>query len=307
MEDSAPARLGEATLAVVVPAYNEEHGVAESLPDLFHALEGGVAKSEVIVVDDGSADATARECEKLLAPREGARLFRHPVNRGYGAALKTGILASEADLIAITDADGTYPSDRLPDLCAKLLDEGYDMVVGARTGDNVSIPLIRWPVKWVLARLVNAIARTRVPDANSGLRVFRRDVAMRFLPFLPDGFSFTTTITLGMLVNGYRVAFVPIDYYHRVGRSKIAPVRDTLRFVRLIVMVGLYFAPLRVFMPFAGILFLLAILWAVFSYLVLGRLADVSTLVIVMASVQVASVGLLAELINRRLHNELKR
>ena len=106
-------------------------------------------------------------------------------------------------------------------------------------------------------------------------------------------------------MNGYRVAFVPIDYYTRVGKSTIAPIRDTLRFIRLIVMVGLYFAPLRVFVPLAGVLFLLAVAWGFFSYLVLGRLADVSTLIVVMASVQVASVGLLAELINRRLHNDV--
>ena len=305
--ESAEREAEQPRLAVVIPAYNEEHGVGESLPSLFRALQGGTPPAEVLVVDDGSLDDTARASERLLAEHADARLLRHDENRGYGAALKTGILATEAELIAITDADGTYPSDRLPELCAKLVAEGHDMVVGARTGANVSIPLVRRPVKWVLARLIDVIADARVPDANSGLRVFRRDVVLRFLPLLPDGFSFTTTITLAMLVNGYRVAFVPIDYHHRVGRSKISPIRDTLRFVRLIVMVGLYFAPLRVFMPFAGFLFLLAVLWALVSYFLLGELADVSTLVIVMASVQVASLGLLAELINRRLHNDLER
>ncbi len=305
--ESAEREAEQPRLAVVIPAYNEEHGVAESLPSLFRALQGRTPPAEVLVVDDGSLDDTARASERLLAERADARLLRHDENRGYGAALKTGILATEAELIAITDADGTYPSDRLPELCAKLVAEGHDMVIGARTGANVSIPLVRRPVKWVLARLINAVADARVPDANSGLRVFRRDVVLRFLPLLPDGFSFTTTMTLAMLVNGYRVAFVPIDYHHRVGRSKISPFRDTLRFVRLIAMVGLYFAPLRVFMPFAGVLFLLAVLWALVSYFLLGELADVSTLVIVMASVQVASLGLLAELINRRLHNDLER
>ena len=200
-QETPPAQADEATLTVVVPAYNEEHGIPRSLPELFDAVSGDGLTGEVIVDDDGSLDATVAACDELMAGRNDARLLRHARNRGYGAALKTGILASEANLIAITDADGTYPSDRLAELCAMLLDEGYDMVVGAQTGDNVQIPLIRRPVKWVLARLVNVIARTRVPDANSGLRVFRRDVAVRFLPFLPDGFSFTTTITMGMLVN----------------------------------------------------------------------------------------------------------
>jgi hypothetical protein len=123
---------------------------------------------------------------------------------------------------------------------------------------------------------------------------------MEFFDILPDGFSFTTTITLGMVTNGYLVDYLPVDYHSRVGRSKIRPVRDTLNFVQLILRIALYFAPLKIFVPLSIVLLLLALAWGLFSALVLGQLADVSTLVIVMTSAQVMAIGLLAELINRR-------
>ncbi|MDP6704860.1 MAG: glycosyltransferase family 2 protein [Alphaproteobacteria bacterium] len=295
-----------ASLSIIVPAHNEEQGIGAVVDGLARPpTAAALGEAQVIVVDDGSTDGTRSALAQANA--NGVTVLCHDVRRGYGAALKTGILATEADLVCITDADGTYPNERIADLCRRLRDENLDMVVGARTGATVKIPLVRKPAKWFLNRMVNFIARQRVPDVNSGLRVFRRDVVLRFLPILPDGFSFTTTITLAMLVNGYRVAYEPIDYHARVGRSKISPIRDTLRFLRLVVMMGLYFAPLRVFMPFAGLLFLAALLWGAFSLVFLGQLADVSTLVIVMTSIQVASVGLLAELINRRVENHLER
>jgi glycosyltransferase involved in cell wall biosynthesis len=289
------------SLTVVVPAYNEQHGIAGVVERLRHDLGAEVA---IIVVDDGSTDGTAAS---LAGVAGSATVLSHEMNHGYGAALKTGILAAETELVCITDADGTYPSERIVDLCQHLRRDEHDMVVGARTGDAVSQPLVRKPAKWVIARMVDFIARQRIPDFNSGLRVFRRDVILPFLPMLPDGFSFTTTITLAMTVNGYSLAYVPIDYHARIGRSKISPIRDTLRFIALVIKIGLYFAPLRVFMPFAGILFLLSLAWGLVSLLAFGKLADVSTLVIAMTAVQVASLGLLAELINRRLDNALRR
>jgi hypothetical protein len=175
------------------------------------------------------------------------------------------------------------------------------MVVGARTGQQVAIPLLRRPAKWVIGQLANFVAGETIPDINSGLRVFRREAALPMFSMFPDGFSFTTTITLAMLTNGYLVDYLPINYHARVGQSKIRPVRDTLNFVQLILRMALYFAPLKFFLPLSGLIGLAAIGWGIFSAVALGRLADVSTLVIMMAAVQVAVVGLLAELINHRL------
>jgi len=286
-------------VTVVIPAYNEQQGIGPVLEQLCQVMPEGSLPYEIIVVDDGSQDSTA----EVARQHPVVTVLEHKGNRGYGAALKTGIRHAHYDLICITDADGTYPNERIPDLVECILDDGYDMIVGARTGENVAIPLIRRPAKWVLGQLANFVAGEPIPDLNSGLRVFRRDVALQLFNMLPDGFSFTTTITLAMVTNGYLVDYVPINYHARVGRSKIRPIRDTLNFVQLVLRMALYFSPLKVFIPFSGFLIVLALAWALFSRFVLGQLADVSTLVIVMTGIQVVVIGMLAELINQRLPN----
>lgn len=287
------------SLSILIPAYNEEAGITPVLRQLAHVLAGSKWAYEIVVIDDGSQDGTAALAEQC----PGVTVLRHRSNRGYGAALKTGLRHVHSDLICITDADGTYPNERIPELLDRLIQGKYDMVVGARTGANVSIPLLRQPAKWAIGRLANFVAGETIPDLNSGLRIFRREAALQLFSMLPDGFSFTTTITLAMLTNGYLVDYIPINYHARVGQSKIRPIRDTLNFIQLTLRMALYFAPLKIFLPFSGFLLLLALGWGLFSAFVLGRLADVSTLVIAMAAVQVAIVGLLAELINHRLPN----
>ena len=288
----------EAT-TIVIPAYNEEQAIGAVLEQLLAVMDRAGVPCEIIVIDDGSQDTTA----DVAGRYQGVTVLRQRDNRGYGAALKTGIRHARYDLICITDADGTYPNECVPDLVARLTGGGYDMVVGARVGEQVSIPLIRRPAKWVIGLLGNFVAGESIPDLNSGLRVFRREVALRLLHMLPDQFSFTMTITLAMLINGYLVDYVPIDYYARVGRSKIRPIPDTLNFMQLSLRIALYFAPLKIFLPISLLLLLLAMAWALFSKLVLGQLADVSTLVIAMTGFQVAVIGMLAELINGRFPN----
>jgi glycosyltransferase involved in cell wall biosynthesis len=172
--------------------------------------------------------------------------LRHRSNRGYGAALKSGISAASNDYVVITDADGTYPSKYIPELLASL--ETADMVVGARTGANVKIPLVRRPAKWLLNRLANYMTNSKIPDLNSGLRAFRRNVAMQYFTILPDQFSWTTTITLAMHCDKYAVTYLPIDYLARKGRSKIVPW-DAGSFAILILRTAMLFRPLRVFIP----------------------------------------------------------
>jgi glycosyltransferase involved in cell wall biosynthesis len=289
----------EPGLSVIIPAYNEKESIGSVLTNLSHVLADCVLSYEIIVVDDGSQDETAaiaKQCANVT-------VLRHRTNRGYGIALKTGIRHARHEIICITDADGTYPNEHIPDLVDRLVQREYDMVVGARTGEKVSIPLIRRPAKWAIGQLANFVAGEYIPDLNSGLRVFRREVALQLFSMLPDGFSFTTTLTLAMLVNGYLVDYMPINYHTRVGRSKIRPIQDTLNFIQLTMRMALYFAPLKIFLPLSGLLILIALGWGLFSALALGRLADVSTLVIMMTAIQVAIVGLLAELINQRFPN----
>lgn len=230
-------------LSIVIPAYNEEAAVKESVIELRSFFEVTDINVEIIIVDDGSKDRTAAE-----AKAAGARVIQHRSNRGYGASLKTGILAAKYDIIAITDADGTYPAKYLPEMLSEL--EHADMVVGSRTGADVHIPLSRRPAKWFLRVMANYVSATKIPDLNSGLRVFRRDVAVQYFAILSDQFSFTTTITLALLCDNYAVTYIPIDYRKRQGKSKIVPW-DAGSFAILIFRVAMLFRPLRVFIPLA--------------------------------------------------------
>jgi glycosyltransferase involved in cell wall biosynthesis len=230
-------------LSVVIPAFNEESAVARVVREVTDVCVAANIRCEVLVVDDGSSDGTA-----LAAKRAGARVIQHRTNRGYGASLKTGISAASFEIVAITDADGTYPARYLPELFDAL--ERSDMVVGSRTGENVNIPMLRLPAKWVLRQMANYVAGTRIPDLNSGMRVFRRDVALQYFHLLPDRFSFTTTITIALHCDAYIVTYIPIDYLKRSGKSKIVPW-DAGNFAILILRMAMFFRPLRVFLPLA--------------------------------------------------------
>ena len=234
-------------LSVVVPAYNEEGAILPTIQSLREYLADAGAY-EMLVVNDGSTDGTREILEQAEKDVPGLTVVHHSRNGGYGSALKTGVRRARGKYIVITDADGTYPNERIPELVAKCA-EGWDMVVGARTGDDVTYPLIRKIPKLFLKAYASWIARMPIPDINSGLRVFRRDLAEGYLHILPGGFSFTTTITLAMLTNYRKVLYVPIAYHPRIGKSKIKPIRDTLNFVQLIARTGMYFAPIRVLLP----------------------------------------------------------
>jgi glycosyltransferase involved in cell wall biosynthesis len=279
--------------SVVVPAYNEEDGILATLTDLRERCASLGVASEILVVDDGSTDRT----REVLAGLAGIRVLSHARNRGYGAALKTGIRNAQHPLIAITDADGTYPNDRLPDLIR--LASSADMVVGSRTSANALHPPLRSIPKWFLKRFAEWLTRRKIPDINSGMRVFRRDVAVEFARILPDGFSFTTTITLAMLTNDYSVHFEPIEYHRRIGRSKIRPIRDTLQIAQLILRTGMYFAPLRVFFPVA-LVFGVGFLGSLAIDIFWRRDLTEATLVLLVASTQIAMFALLADMIDKR-------
>lgn len=280
-------------VSIIIPAYNEENAIVETIEQVRGVMSASRYDYELIIVNDGSTDNTGEK-----ARQAGARAINHEENQGYGASLKTGILAAKGDWIVITDADGTYPNDRIPDL---LKEAGpNDMVVGARVGDAAKIPLIRRPAKWALAQFANYLAETKIPDYNSGLRVFRKDMAKRFFKILPSGFSFTTTITLSSLTNGYRVKYIPIAYYERTGKSKIKPIRDTYRFFMLIVRTTVYFNPLKVFMPLSFMLFTLGAGKMVHEVVTAGGLAETS-IFLILASFQMAALGLLADMIDKRL------
>ena len=286
--------------SLVIPAYEEESGINNVLIELVNLKKNKPFIDEIIVVDDGSIDKTA-EIVRLYSE---FKLIQHSHNRGYGASLKTGIENAKNGIITIIDADCTYPVDKIPNLISQLVENDLDMVVGARTGGNIKHPFVRRPGKWVIGKFANWVTQQQIPDINSGLRVFKKSSFIPFQYIVPEGYSFTTTITLGMLLGGYKVKFIPIDYFKRSGKSKIKPIQDTLNFIKLIFKIGIYFKPLKIFMPISIVLILTAIAWGVFTKVVLGNLADVSALIIILAGFQVAMLALIAELINHRLPNK---
>jgi glycosyltransferase involved in cell wall biosynthesis len=272
-------------LSIIVPAFNEERGIAEQIRRIEEAMRGSGISWELLVVDDGSTDGTAAEVEKL-----GVRLIRQKRNRGYGAALKAGIAAAGNELVAIIDADGTYPAQPLVPMFEKARE--YDMVVGARTGENVNIPLVRRPAKRFLAELASYLAEQPIPDLNSGLRIMRKSTVEQFEHLLPSGFSFTTTITMSMLCTDHSVYYHPIEYFRRVGRSKIR-AKHAYQFLMLILRIAVYFNPLRFFLPLGAFFFLLGM--AKFAYDVTLMNLSESAVMAILAAVMIWCVGLLAD------------
>lgn len=288
-------------LTIIIPAYNEEDGIDLVVSQLVAVTQKIDAKCEIMVVNDGSSDGTA----EILSQMHEIKVISHKENRGYGASLKTGLRNAKYDLICITDADGTYPNEVIPRLCQQIVNGNYDMVVGARSASDFGF--FRRPAKWCIRKLAEYICNEEIPDFNSGLRIFKKSVALDFLSLLPDGFSFTTTITVSMLNNGYLLCFVPIDYFPRLGRSKIRPVRDTKNFLILVLRMALYFQPIKVFFPLSILFFLLSVFWGGFTLFALGKLADVTTMLLFLSSIQIGTVGLLAELIDKRSQNSYRK
>jgi len=278
-------------LSVVIPAYNEEMAIVQTITAVNEALSQLPTSYDIVVVDDGSTDSTAERAEST-----GARVIRCEDNGGYGSALKRGIAAGNSEFIAIIDADGTYPA---ADLLAMFETAQHaDMVVGARNANMSNVPFIRRPAKFILNGLANYLAQRKIPDLNSGLRIFRREVLARFIPLLPMGFSFTTTITLCMICSGLRVVYVPIEYGRRIGNSKIR-FTDFFNFILLVLRAIVLFNPLRVFLPLGFALFTLGVAKLVYDIYV-GDLSE-SAVLGILAAIIIWSFGLIADML-ARLH-----
>lgn len=231
-------------LSFVVPAYNEENAIAPTVERLQAVLATLDLEYEIIVVNDGSRDATR---ERAAACGGDIRVINHPVNIGYGSAIKTGIQAARFDWVGIVDADGTYDIEQMPQLVEKMR-EGYDMAVAARQ----NVLTLDKPVKRFFRRLLigflNLVIGARIEDPNSGFRIFSKVMADRFFPFLCNTFSFTTSITVFALGQRYYVCYVPMHYTHRTGKSKIRHFRDSLRMMQLVFQGITFFNPVKFYL-----------------------------------------------------------
>ena len=233
------------TLSVVIPAYNEEDGIAEIAGRVLSVREKlssvGVDELELLVVDDGSRDQTAAIASQI----DGVCLIRHPVNKGYGAALKTGFNQARGELIGFLDADGTYPPEFFPELCVKAMN-GSDLVIGSRmAGSDSKMPVTRRVGNLFFANLLTLIGRAHVSDSASGMRVFKREILERIYP-LPDGLNLTPVMSARAMHEGVLMTEVPIPYSERLGRSKLSVVRDGTTFLQSIVWTVLNYNPVRI-------------------------------------------------------------
>lgn len=281
-------------VSVVIPAFNEENGIGTILDSVKNVLAANNFTYELLVVNDGSTDRTGE-----VARKKGAKVITHTMNQGYGASIKAGVQHAAHGIILITDGDGTYPADKIPELLEGMRDS--PMVVGSRIGRNIKVPLIRRPAKWALTKLASYLSESPIDDLNSGLRAIDKAIFNNFKKILPDGFSLTTTITLAMLCNGYSVKYIPITYNRRIGKSKIRPIRDTLNFLQLILRTVLLFNPLKVFIPASLLLFFAAFFIFFYSFFFLPFTMDVTAIVLLMGGIQILAIGMIADLINRRL------
>jgi glycosyltransferase involved in cell wall biosynthesis len=280
-------------ISVVIPALNERDEIAGTVNRVREILSAYGEAYEVVVVDDGSNDETGARAEQA-----GARVLRHPHNVGYGRSLKDGIRAAQYETIVITDADGTYPIDAIPQLLERYAD-GYDMIVGARSGKYYRESLFKMPLRRLLRWIVEFTAGRAIPDINSGLRVFKRSTVMEYYDHLCDTFSFTTSMTLAYMMTGKFVAYVPIGYNMRVGRSKVKLFRDSMKTLQYVVEAAIYYNPLKMFVLMSGLVIaasLLSFVLALAARLNVFFFVGVGGII---SSVIIFSLGLLAVLLRQ--------
>jgi len=298
--DTEPVRVAESSrifpVSIVIPAFNEEEGLGAVLDALRPWQEGG---AEIIVVDDGSTDRTAQ-----VASSRGARVIRHRNNKGYGAALKAGIRAADREIVVTFDADGQFDTADIGRLVEAL--EHSDMVVGVRP-KGAGSPTLRKPGKWLLARTANYLAQTDIPDLNCGFRTLPTETALKFLNLLPNGFSFTTTLTLAMFKDGYNVDYIPVTVRpRRTGKSSVR-VADGFNTLLLIVRIIALFDPLKVFLPASGLLLVAGIAyWALDSFVLRRPNIPSGAVILLVSAVLVFLFGILADQVSaiRRGQNE---
>jgi glycosyltransferase involved in cell wall biosynthesis len=282
---------------VIIPVYNEENIIGATLRSLYNILqESKIQNFEIIVLNDGSSDNTAKE---IASSKVSCHTITHKTNKGYGASIKTGLRHAQYEHIVIIDADGTYPYDRIPEMFEYYQKNVLDMLVGARIGENVTYPFLKRIPKFFLTKLANYISNTKIPDLNSGLRIFKKEIALQFFSLYPNGFSFTTTITMTMLCRGYDVEYFPIDYFPRTGKSKISPLKDTLGFFQLLSQIAVFFNPLKFFLPFVGFLACISFVFIIKDVFFLRDLSQ-STVLFPILTGLVFFMGLIADMISKK-------
>jgi len=282
-------------ISVVIPAYNEENSIGNTIREIKRVMKKNKIdkNSEIIVVNDGSTDNTAKVAEKF-----GAIVINNPSNQGYGFSLKRGIKESKNETIVITDADLTYPFDKVPEML-KIKEKGFDLVVGARTGKYYRQSIFKSILRRLMKMLVEFVSGKKIKDINSGLRVFDKSLVIKYFPRLCDTFSFTTSQTLAYLMNNHFVYYIDIPYNKRVGKSKIKLFRDTLKSLKYILESCVYYNPLKIFTLLSVICVILSIIGFIFSHFMNIRAGYILGIGGLLVSIVVFSIGLLAVILKQ--------
>jgi glycosyltransferase involved in cell wall biosynthesis len=289
-------------VTVVLPCYNEVGHVVAELERISEALDASGYTYDLDAYDDRSSDGTRELLAEVVASGRFPRLryFPRARNGGSGTIRRIGSRDARGEYVVWTDADMTYPNDRIPEFVDLLAsDDAYDQVVGARTSEEGTYKLLRVPAKWAIRKIAERLTGTKIPDLNSGLRAFRREVSLPYLPLLPPGFSCVTTLTVSFLANGHEVQYVPIDYAKRAGRSKFHFTKDAYRYILQVLRMVMYFNPLKVLMPLA--LWILALGTVKLGYDLVWHHFRVTgiTLLTMVTGFQIAALALIADLIVR--------
>ncbi|WP_376771505.1 glycosyltransferase family 2 protein [Actinomadura alba] len=287
-------------VTIVLPCYNEQDHVIDEVERICKAMDASAMTYELLAVDDCSTDETLARLEEAAPRFPTMRVipFRH--NSGSGTVRRIGSQQARGEIVVWTDADMSYPNERIPELVEILdNDPSVDQVVGARTTEEGTHKVLRVPAKWFIRKVAERLASSQIPDLNSGLRAFRRSVAEPYLKLLPPGFSCVTTITLAFLSNQHTVRYVPIDYFTRAGTSKFHFTKDAYRYILQVLRMVMYFNPLKVLMPPAIWLIMIGLVKGVVDMFRHPFYFPASTVMLILSGLIIGSLALLADLIVR--------
>jgi polyisoprenyl-phosphate glycosyltransferase len=287
-------------VTVILPCYNEEAHVVREIERITAALDASNFSYELLVIDDKSTDNTLAVLKAELPRYPHLRLMPFRRNGGSGTARRIGTAEACGRIVVWTDADMTYPNERIPEFVQYLVDHpDVDQVVGARTSEQGTHKVLRVPAKFVIRKIAETLASTKIPDLNSGLRAFRRDVSLPYLRLLPPGFSCVTTITMSFLSNQHGVDYLPIEYAKRSGTSKFHFIKDAYRYILQVLRMVMYFNPIKVLMPLALWIFVIGFVKSIVDIARYHFRLTTSTLLLLLTGLIIGSIALLADLIVR--------
>ena len=287
-------------VTVVLPCYNEQDHVLLEIARVSEAMDASEFTYELLVIDDASTDNTLEVLQKAQAGYPHMRLEPFQRNGGTGTARRIGTQIARGEIVVWTDADMSYPNERIPEL-VRLLKENprIDQVVGARTSEEGSHKLLRVPAKWMIRKIAERLINQKIPDLNSGMRAMRRQVALPYLRLLPPGFSCVTTITMAFLANQHDIYYLPIDYSKRAGKSKFKFVKDAYRYILQVLRMVMYFNPIKVLLPPALWLIGIGVVKAVYDMAAHSFKIAEDTILLFLSGLIIGSLALLADLIVR--------